>query len=76
MRSSNVYHTSGDPHDHVTLYMLNEDGKPFGNPLHIFKPGCEPLYEFGPEEADKKMRKKLAQNRQDRKRRARQSSDH
>lgn len=29
--------------------------------MHIFKRGCEPLYEFGPEEVDKKRRKKLAQ---------------
>lgn len=43
--------------------------------MHIFKPGCEPLYEFGPEEVDLKEKKKKAQNRKDRRRRARHSSD-
>lgn len=70
MHSSNVYHTSGDPVDHTTLYMLDEDGKSFGNTIHIFKPGYEPLYEFEPEEVNlKKKKKKKAQNRKHRKRR-------
>ena len=57
MHSSNVCHTSGDPRDHMTVYMLDEDGRPFGNPMHIFRPECEPLYEFGPEEVDLKKKK-------------------